>query len=76
VRKAGTVVSFSNDKGFGIIKPDEGEQLRFESSAVKWRRTSSPIKGQRLSYLMGVSQDGAPRATDLQAIDSASSPNR
>ena len=70
MRKAGTVVSFSSDKGFGIIRPDEGEQLRFESSAVKWRRTSSPTKGQRLSYLIGVSRDGAPCATDLQDIAS------
>lgn len=68
MRKTGTVVSFSVSVGFGLIKEDDGGELRFESSEVKWRRSTSPAEGQRLSYLSGANRLGRPRATDLQAV--------
>jgi cold shock CspA family protein len=68
VRKTGTVISFSVKAGFGLIKEDDGGELRFESSQVKWRRSIDPAKGQRLSYLPGADRLGGPCATDLQAV--------
>lgn len=68
MRKSGTVKSFSVSAGFGLIKEDEGGELRFESSQVKWRRSTSPTKGQRLTYLLGADRLGGPCATDLQAV--------
>lgn len=67
MRKTGTVVSFSVSAGFGLIKEDDGGELRFESSEVKWRRSTSPAEGQRLSYVTGANTLGGPCATDLQA---------
>ncbi len=71
VRVNGTVSTFSDSKGFGVIKNDDGDRLQFKSSEVKWHRTSSPAKGQRMSYTPGVDQSGADCATDLQAAASA-----
>ena len=71
VRVNGTVSAFSDSKGFGVIKNDDGDRLQFKSSEVKWHRTSSPAKGQRMSYTPGVDQSGADCATDLQAATSA-----
>ncbi len=68
MRKTGTIMSFSVSAGFGLIKEDDGAELRFEGSEVKWRRSTSPIKGQRLSYVTGANRTGGPCATDLQAV--------
>lgn len=68
MRKTGTVVSFSVGAGFGLIKEDEGGELRFESSEVKWRRSTSPAEGQRISYLPAANRLGGPCATDLHAV--------
>ena len=67
MRKIGTIASFSISAGFGVIKEDDGGELRFEGSEVKWRRSTSPVKGQRLSYLTEANRLGAPCARDLQA---------
>ena len=71
VRVNGTVSAFSDSKGFGVIKNDDGDRLQFKSSEVKWHRTSSPAKGQRMSYTTALDKLGAPCATDLQAVTSA-----
>jgi len=70
-RVIGTVSAFSDSKGFGVIKSDDGEKMNFKSSEVKWHRTSSPAKGQRMSYTTALDKLGAPCATDLQAVTSA-----
>ncbi len=69
MRLIGTVKSFDVRKGFGSILPESGgEALRFDSSAVKWGRTSSPAAQQRLTYELGAGADGEPRALNLQSI--------
>ena len=65
----GTVKSYDERKAFGLILPESGgDALRFESSSVKWARTSSPRAEQRLSYEVGSNQAGEPRAVNLQSI--------
>ena len=65
----GTVQSFDKAQGFGSIQPEAGgEALRFENSAIKWNRTDSPQAKQRLTYELGTSASGEPRAVNLQSI--------
>ena len=71
LRVNGTVSAYSDSKGCGTIKSDDGEKVNFKSSEVKWHRTSSPAKGQRMSYTPGFDQLGAACATNLQAVPSA-----
>jgi cold shock CspA family protein len=67
MRKKGTVISFSNSAGFGMLHDEAKEELRFESSQVKWRRDTSPTKGQSVTYETGANAAGEPRAVNLQA---------
>ena len=64
----GTVKSFDNDKGLGTIKPEaDGEELRFERSAISWGGDKPPTPGQRLSYDVET-KDREARAVNLQTI--------
>ena len=70
-RVNGTVSAYSDSKGCGVIKSDDGEKVNFKSSEVKWHRTSSPAKGQRMSFTPGTDKLGEACATNLQAVPSA-----
>ena len=63
----GTVESFDENKGHGLIKPEETgkESISFEKSAISWENKTPPPVGKRLSY--EVSQtEGETRAINLQ----------
>jgi cold shock CspA family protein len=65
----GTVKSFDNDKGHGMIKPEtSGEDLRFDRSAISWGADKPPTAGQRLSYDVGQNSEQKPCAVNLQHI--------
>ena len=65
----GTIKSFDVAKGHGEIKQEVGgDDLRFDSSAICWDKTTSPTTGQRLSYDVGTNADREPRALNLQTI--------
>jgi CspA family cold shock protein len=65
----GTVKSFDNDKGHGMIKPEAGgDELRFERSAFSWGKDELPTSGQRLSYDVGQNAERQPCAVNLQTI--------
>jgi CspA family cold shock protein len=65
----GTVKSFDNDKGHGMIKPEAGgDELRFERSAISWGKDKPPSSGQRLSYDVGQNNERQPCAVNLQTI--------
>lgn len=65
----GTVKSYDERKAFGSIVPENGsDELRFESSAIQWGRTTSPSSKQRLSYEVGSNAAGEPRAVNLRSI--------
>jgi cold shock CspA family protein len=69
MRHFGTVESFDETKGHGSIQPDSGhEQIGFERSAVRWRRSSDPTRGQRLSYEVR-NGGGRTHAVKLRTID-------
>ena len=63
----GTVESFDETKGHGLIKPEETGKsaIAFEKSAISWENKTTPPVGKRLSY--EVSQTGGEtRAINLQ----------
>lgn len=65
----GTVKSFDNSTGQGMIKPEAaGEELRFDRSAISWGDDKPPTAGQRLSYDVGQNGERQPRAVNLQTI--------
>ncbi len=65
----GTVKSFDNEQGHGMIKPETaGDELRFERSAISWGTESPPTAGQRLSYDVGQTSERKRCAINLQTI--------
>jgi len=54
MKHLGTVRSFDETKGRGLIKPDSGgELLIFERSGIYSDRRVPPLEGQRLTYQIG-----------------------
>lgn len=68
MKNYGTVKSFDESKGFGIIKPEAGgEELRFEKSAVQWGNETTPKTERRLSYEVGKNSRGEACAINLHS---------
>lgn len=62
----GTVESFDESKGRGLIKPEQGDKaISFERSAFGWEDKTPPPVGKRLSYDLGET-NGEVRALNLQ----------
>ena len=62
----GTVESFDETKGRGLITPEQGDKaISFERSAFSWEDKTPPPVGQRLSYDLGEA-GGQVRAVNLQ----------
>jgi CspA family cold shock protein len=64
----GTVKSFDEIRGYGIIKPETGgDELRFEKSAVHWGNAATPKTERRVSYEVGKNERGGACATNLHS---------
>jgi len=64
----GTVKSFDETKGYGLIKPEAGgDELRFEKSAVQWGNATTPKAERRLSYEVGKNGSGDACAINLHS---------
>jgi CspA family cold shock protein len=64
----GTVKSFDETEGRGLITPETGgDALRFERTAFSWQPGGSPTSGQRLSYDLAHT-NGQPSAVNLAKI--------
>lgn len=65
----GTVKFFNPDKGFGFIKPDDGETDAFvHITAVQAAGMQTLDKEQRVSYDLETDQRGRTSAVNLQAL--------
>ena len=65
MKHLGTVKSFNEAKGRGLIKPDSGgEQLIFERSGIYLDCRVPPVAGQRLTYQLST-VDGQRCAVNL-----------
>jgi len=64
----GTVKSFDEQSGRGLITPDTGgADLSFDQGTSSWKRVAPPRLGQRLSYDVHHT-DGQPHAQNVDAI--------
>ena len=68
MKNFGTVKSFDEAKGYGIIKPEAGgDELRFEKSAMHWGTATSPKADRRVSYEVGKNGSGDVCAINLHS---------
>lgn len=64
----GTVKWFSNDKGYGFITPDEGDQDLFvHHSKIAGDGFKTLAEGAKVSFEPGEGQKG-PEATNVEVI--------
>ena len=64
----GTVKSFDEQSGQGLIAPDSGgADLGFDQGASSWNRIAPPRLGQRLSYDLHYTS-GKPSAQNVDTI--------
>lgn len=67
-RVTGTVARFMDDKGFGFIKPDEGEKDVFvHHSALGGSGFKSLAQGQRVEFDL-VQDPKGPRAENVEML--------
>ena len=64
----GTVKSFSENSGHGLIEPETGgADLLFTQGSGSWTRIAPPRPGERLSYDVHYT-NGRPSAVNLETI--------
>lgn len=61
-RVTGTITKWDDDRGFGFITPAHGSADIFVHYSAFQKGTERPAVGTTLSYELGVSPDGKPRA--------------
>ncbi len=66
-RETGTVKWFSDEKGFGFIQRDGGEDIFVHHSAIKAMGFRSLAEGDRVEFTVGEGRKG-PAAQDVQKI--------
>ena len=68
-RETGTVERFMDDKGFGFIKPDNGEKDVFvHHSAIGGSGFKSLSQGQRVAFDL-VQDPKGPRAENVEPLN-------
>ena len=66
-RMTGTVKWFNNDKGFGFIEREGGEDVFVHFSSIRGDGFKSLRDGQEVEFILGEGQKG-PQALDVTAI--------
>jgi CspA family cold shock protein len=57
------------DRGFGFIKPEQGEDLFFHSSDLIGVEFNSLSEGQEVEFEKGQGNDGRPKAVSVTLIE-------
>ncbi len=57
------------DRGFGFIKPEQGEDLFFHGSDVEGVEFNSLCEGQEVEFEKGQGRDGRPKATNVKLVE-------
>lgn len=66
-REIGTVKWFNNDKGFGFIQREQGEDVFVHFRAIKIEGYRSLQEGQRVEFTVTQGQKG-PQAEDVTVV--------
>jgi CspA family cold shock protein len=63
----GTVDRYSEDKGFGFIRQDDGKQIRVQRSSINMPGYKTLIPGERVSFEVIETTEG-PEARNLERL--------
>jgi CspA family cold shock protein len=66
-RELGTVKWFNNDKGYGFIARDQGEDIFVHYSGIRGTGRRSLEEGQRVEFTVGQGSKG-PQAQDVTVL--------
>jgi len=66
-RVTGTVKWFNDDKGFGFIERDGGDDVFVHFSSVRGDGFKSLYEGQKVEFSLGQGQKG-PQALDVSVV--------
>ncbi|MFF8657523.1 cold-shock protein [Streptomyces huasconensis] len=66
-RQTGTVKSFDDEKGFGFITPQSGDDLLVQAEAIQSDGFKSLKEGQQVSFIATRGQKGV-QAEEVQVI--------
>jgi len=66
-RETGTVKWFNDDKGFGFIEREGGEDVFVHFSSIRGEGYKSLDEGQKVEFTLGQGQKG-PQALDVTVI--------
>ncbi len=66
-RETGTVKWFNDDKGFGFIERESGEDVFVHFSSVRGEGYKSLNDGQKVEFTVGQGQKG-PQALDVTVV--------
>ena len=64
----GTVKWFSNEKNYGFISPEEGEDLFVHFSEIKMDGFKTLSEGEKVSFEAGPGKDGKIQAINVERI--------
>jgi len=63
------------DRGFGFIKPEQGEDLFFHSSDLIGVEFNSLSEGQEVEFEKGQGNDGRPKAVSVRLTETQADDN-
>lgn len=66
-RETGTVKWFNDDKGFGFIEREQGEDVFVHFSSIRGEGYKTLNEGQKVEFTVGQGQKG-PQAIDVVVI--------
>ncbi len=64
----GTIIKIM-ERGFGFIKPEQGEDLFFHSNDVEGVEFNSLREGQEVEFEKGQERDGRPKAVNVKLAE-------
>jgi len=66
-RETGTIKWFNDDKGFGFIEREQGEDVFVHFSSIRGEGYKTLNEGQKVEFTVGQGQKG-PQAIDVTVI--------